>query len=132
MMTDPISDLLTRIRNAGRAGHAVTACPSSKLLLGVARVLEAEGFLSGVRVEAEAGFPKLVLTLRYQPDGTQPVVEGIRRVSKPGRRVYVSADRVPRVRNGLGVAVLSTSRGILADRQAREESVGGEVLCEVW
>lgn len=132
MMTDPIADLLTRIRNAGRAGHAETVCPSSKLLLGVARVLEAEGYLAGVRVEAEAGFPRLVMKLRYQPDGARPVVEGIRRVSKPGRRVYVSADRVPRVRNGLGVAVLSTSRGILADRQAREESVGGEVLCEVW
>ena len=131
MMTDPISDMLTRIRNAGTARHAETACPTSRLKLAVARVLAEEGFLGQVRVEARAGYPSLVIGIRYDAHG-DTVIDGIRRVSKPGRRVYVDKTSVPKVRNGLGVAVLSTSRGVLSDRAAREASVGGEVLCEVW
>jgi small subunit ribosomal protein S8 len=131
MMTDPISDMLTRIRNAGMARHAEASCPSSKQKLALARVLESAGFLGDVKVEARDGFPTLVMAIRYDHGGTA-LIDGIRRVSKPGRRVYVGHSEVPKVRNGLGVAVLSTSRGILSDAQAREQSVGGEVLCEVW
>lgn len=131
MMTDPISDMLTRIRNAGTARHAVTSCPSSKQKLAVARVLERAGFLSSVKVEAREGHASLVLGIRYDDSG-RPLIDGIQRVSKPGRRVYVDKGAVPRVRNGLGVAVISTSRGIISDREAREQKVGGEVVCEVW
>jgi small subunit ribosomal protein S8 len=130
-MTDPLADLLARIRNAYRAGHAELAAPSSKLKLAVARVLVAEGFLAGVEVEAREGKPWLRIRLRYDAEG-RPIVDGLRRVSRPGRRVYVGARKVPRVRSGLGAAVLSTPRGIVSDRTARAESVGGELLCEVW
>jgi small subunit ribosomal protein S8 len=131
MMTDPISDMLTRIRNAGMARHAETACPSSRQKLAIAKVLEAAGFLGAVRVEPHAGHPQLVMTVRYDEDG-EPLIDGIKRVSKPGRRVYVNAREVPKVRNGLGISVISTSKGILSDSSARESSVGGEVVCEVW
>jgi small subunit ribosomal protein S8 len=131
MMTDPLADMLTRIRNAARAKHAGTSCPSSRLKLAVAQVLAKEGYLGEVRVAAEEGKPVLRLEVRYAEDG-RPVIDQIRRVSRPGRRVYVRADAIPRVRNGLGVAVLSTPKGVLSDRAARAESVGGELLCEVW
>jgi small subunit ribosomal protein S8 len=131
MMTDPLADFLTRIRNAYQAGHSELACPSSRLKLAVARVLVAEGFLAGADVEAHEGKPRLRIRLRYDDDGV-PIVDGIRRVSRPGRRVYVGVGRIPRVRSGLGTAVLSTPKGILSDRSARAEAVGGEVLCEVW
>ena len=131
MMTDPIADMLTRIRNAGMAKHRRTRCPSSRLKLAVARVLNETGFLGDVHVEASAGFPTRVMDIRYHDDG-RALIAGIRRISTPGRRVYVSKDEVPKVRNGLGVAVVSTSKGVLSDSAAREASVGGEVLCEVW
>ncbi len=131
MMTDPIADMLTRIRNACSARQASTSCPSSRLKLAVAKVLEGEGFLSDVRVEAREGHPVLVVGIRYRDDGS-PMIDGIRRVSKPGRRVYVGKAEVPKVRNGMGVAVVSTSRGVLSDRAARETAVGGELVCEVW
>jgi small subunit ribosomal protein S8 len=131
MMTDPIADMLTRIRNAGRARHAETTCPSSKTKLAIAQLLQQEGFLARVRVEARGGHPLLVLELRYAQDG-RPMIDGIRRVSTPGRRVYVSSAGVPRVRSGLGVAVISTSKGILSDRDARAQGIGGEYVCEVW
>jgi len=131
MMTDPIGDMLTRIRNAGTARHAETSCPSSQQKLAVARALEASGFVSDVRVEAKGGHPVLMIGIRYD-DGGRAMIDGIRRVSRPGRRVYVGKDEVPLVRHGLGVAVLSTSKGIVTDAQAREQSVGGEVICEVW
>ena len=131
MMTDPIADMITRIRNAGRARHGEVACPSSQLKLAVARVLSQEGFLGESRVEARAGKPTLVVGLRYREDGSS-LIDGIRRVSKPGRRVYVGVAAIPKVRNGLGVAILSTPKGVMTDRAAREASVGGEVLCEVW
>ena len=131
MMTDPVADLLTRIRNAGTARHAETICPSSKMKLAIAKVLKESGFIGDVRVEARNGHPIMVLAIRYD-DAGKAMIGGIRRVSKPGRRVYVTKDDVPRVRRGLGVAVLSTSKGILSDHGAREASVGGELLCEVW
>ena len=131
MMTDPIADMLTRIRNAGMARHAQTSCPSSRQKLAIASVLQRAGFLDSVRVEEKDGHASLVLGIRYDGSG-QPLIDGIQRVSKPGRRVYVDKHELPRVRNGLGVAVISTSRGVLSDREAREQSVGGELICEVW
>jgi len=131
MMTDPISDMLTRIRNAGMAKRATVVCPSSRLKLSVAQVLQRAGYLGDVRVQAEGGRPQLVVEVRYRDDG-DPLIEGIRRVSRPSRRVYVGKEAVPRVRNGLGIAVISTSKGVVSDAAAREAEVGGEVLCEVW
>ena len=131
MMTDPIADMLTRIRNAGMARHAQASCPSSKQKLAIASVLQRAGFLDSVRVEEKEGHANLVLGIRYDELG-KPLIDGIQRISKPGRRVYVGKGELPRVRNGLGVAVISTSRGVLSDREAREQSLGGELLCEVW
>ena len=131
MMTDPIADMLTRIRNAGVARQREVRCPFSKLKLAVARVLEQEGFLGSVRAEAEGGHPVLVMDLRYDDRG-EMLIDRIRRISKPGRRVYVGKDDLPKVRNGLGLAVISTSRGVMSDRSAREASIGGEYVCEVW
>jgi small subunit ribosomal protein S8 len=131
MMTDPVADMLTRIRNAALAGHSSTRCPSSKLKRAIAGVLQQEGFLRDVREEEEEERRTLVLELRYDDDGAT-VIDGIRRISRPGRRVYVEKGRIPRVRSGLGIAVLSTSRGVLSDRAARQVGVGGELLCEVW
>lgn len=131
MMTDPVADMLTRIRNAGRAGHPETTLASSRMKLAIARVLEQEGFIEGVRVETALGKPILRIRLRYGDDG-QLLIDGIRRVSRPSRRVYVRAASVPKVRNGLGISVLSTNKGVMSDRSAREQHVGGEILCEVW
>ena len=131
MMTDPVADMLTRIRNAGTAGAREVRCPSSRLKRSVARVLEEAGYLSEVRVEDDGGKPHLVIGIRFRDDG-DPLIEGLRRVSRPSRRIYVGKAGIPKVRNGLGMAVLSTSRGVLSDTGAREAEVGGEVLCEVW
>ena len=130
-MTDPISDMLARIRNAGQARHPSLQCPSSKLKLAVARVLTEAGYLDSVSVEAVEGRPTLSIQLRYGADG-RSVIDGLRRVSRPSRRVYVGADEIPRVRSGLGTAVISTNKGVISDAAAREQRVGGEVLCEVW
>ena len=131
MMTDPMGDMLTRIRNAGAVKHAQLRCPASKMKLAVANVLVAEGFIAGVASESADAKPELLLDLRYGDDGNT-LIDGIRRISKPGRRVYVGAGDIPKVRSGLGIAILSTSKGILCDRDAREQNVGGEVICEVW
>ena len=131
MMTDPISDMLTRIRNAGIARQNQTECPFSKQKLAIAKVLEEAGFVEDVRAESREGRPVLVMAIRYD-DHAKPLIDGIRRVSKPGRRVYVGAREIWKVRNGLGISVISTSKGILSDEGAREASIGGEVVCEVW
>ncbi len=131
MLTDPIADMLTRIRNAGQARHRDTSCAYSRVRLAVARLLAEEGFLGAVKVEAREGKACLVMTIRYDENG-KPLIDGIRRVSRPGRRVYVGHEAIPKVRSGLGVAVVSTSRGVISDRAAREAGVGGEVICEVW
>jgi small subunit ribosomal protein S8 len=131
MVNDPIGDMLTRIRNAGQARHKEVRCDSSKLRLAVAKVLQQEGFLGDLRVEEKNGRAELVLEVRYRDDG-RALIDGLRRVSKPGRRVYVGSDEVPKVRNGLGVAVISTPKGVLSGRAAKESAVGGEFLCEVW
>ena len=131
MMTDPIADMLTRIRNAASVGHAEVPAPASKFKEAVARVLSEEGFIGEVKTGIEDGHPVLRLALRYADDG-RPMIDSIRRVSRPGLRVYVGAKEVPRVRNGLGMVILSTPQGVMCDRDAREANVGGEVLCEVW
>lgn len=131
MMTDPVGDMLARIRNAGGARHAQMNCPSSKLKLAVAKVLSDEGFVGDVSSDGDEKKPTLTVDLRYQDDG-RLMIEGMRRVSKPGRRIYVGASDVRQIRAGLGMSILSTSKGVLCDRDARAQRVGGEVLCEVW
>lgn len=134
MMTDPIADMLTRIRNAALAQHDRVRLPASRLKRTIADVLKAEGYVTEVAIEAAddtAVTDTLTLTLKYGRDRA-PAIEGIRRVSRPGRRIYVRAQEIPQVRSGLGIAVLSTSRGIMSDRQARKAGVGGELLCEIW
>ena len=131
MMTDPISDMLTRIRNAGLARHDRAEMPHSNLKEHVAHVLKREGFLDDVRTSEGEGPKKLVLVLRYGK-GRESAIDGIRRVSTPGRRVYVRHDRIPLVLSGLGISILSTSHGVMSDKDARRKKVGGELLCEVW
>jgi small subunit ribosomal protein S8 len=131
MMTDPVGDMLTRIRNAGRVKHDETSCPSSKLKVAIAKVLSDEGFIGEFRAAEESKKATLHLALRYSEDGAH-IIDGIRRVSSPGRRVYVGAGEIPKVRNGLGMSVLSTSKGVMCDREARAQKLGGEVICEVW
>ncbi len=132
-MTDPIADMLTRIRNANVAMQDTVRMPSSKLKESLAVILQREGYIADFRVLDDPTRPGRILEIdmKYSPDRV-PTISGLRRVSKPGLRVYTKADRLPRVLGGLGVAVLSTSQGLLTDRQARERRVGGEVLCYVW
>jgi small subunit ribosomal protein S8 len=132
-MTDPIADMLTRLRNGNVAYHDEVRMPSSKLKEALAAVLQREGYVAGWRSEEDPSRPGKVLTvqMKYSPDRARSIA-GIKRVSKPGLRVYRQADKLPRVLGGLGVAVLSTSQGLLTDREARERRVGGEVLCYVW
>ncbi|WP_455241782.1 30S ribosomal protein S8 [Petrachloros mirabilis] len=131
MVTDPISDLLVRLRNGCRRHHDVVTIPASKLKREVLRVLEAEGFIQGVESATEDGHPVLKVQLRYVAEG-QPMITGMERVSKPGRRVYVGTKDIPRVRNGIGMAILSTSKGLMTDQASRKAGLGGEVLCSVW
>lgn len=131
MMTDPISDMLTRIRNGALARHDRVEMPHSKLKEHVGRVLKSEGFVDDVRVSEGEGARTLTIVLRYTRDKSS-AIDGIRRVSAPGRRVYVRHDHIPRVRSGLGMSILSTSRGVMTDKDARRQGVGGELLCEVW
>ncbi|HUC36139.1 MAG TPA: 30S ribosomal protein S8 [Acidimicrobiales bacterium] len=132
-MTDPIADMLTRIRNANTAMHDTVKMPGSKLKVSLADILQREGFIAGFDVSPSSKGPGSVLeiTLKYAPDRTRTIA-GLRRVSKPGLRIYARADRMPRVLGGMGVAVLSTSQGLLTDSEARKRRVGGEVLCHVW
>jgi small subunit ribosomal protein S8 len=131
MMTDPIADMLTRIRNAALARHDRTEMPYSRLKEHVARVLKSEGFVDDVRVSDGEGHKQLTVVLRYGRD-KQSALDGVRRVSTPGRRVYVRHDRIPRVLSGMGVSILSTSHGVMTDKDARKQRVGGELICEVW
>ena len=130
MMTDPIADMLTRIRNAGSAGHRWADVPLSKLKTEVARLLKENAFVYDYKVLNDGRFGLLRVYLKYHEG--KPIIRNIQRVSKPGRRRYVASDEIPRVRNGLGMAVLSTSKGLLSDRGAREAKVGGELMAIVW
>lgn len=131
MVTDPISDLLVRLRNGSRRHHEVVMIPASKLKREVLRVLQAEGYVQHVETATEDGHQVLKVQLRYIGEG-QPMITGMERVSKPGRRVYVGTKNIPRVRNGIGMAILSTSKGIMTDQASRKAGLGGEVLCSVW
>ena len=133
MMTDPIADMLTRIRNAVRIEHPEVAMPLSKVKRGLAEVLKREGYIWDWHEAEEEGAPakQLSLQLKYGPNGER-VIRHIKRVSSPGRRVYSPADRLRPVLNGLGISIISTSRGVISDREARQKNLGGEVLCEVW
>ena len=130
-MTDPIADMLSRIRNAARAAHEDVQIPTSKIKESIAKILAEEGYVDGYEVVRDAGHPYLQITLRYSED-REPAIAGIRRVSKPGRRVYRGASDLPRVLGGLGVAIISTSHGVMTDKEARRSRVGGEVLAYVW
>ena len=130
-MTDPVADMLTRIRNANIVRRHQVDVPGSKLKRAVAQVLRDEGFIDGIQVVEDGPGHLLRLTLKYGAERKR-VITGLRRISRPGRRVYAGKQEVPRVLGGLGVAVLSTSRGIMTDKQARREGVGGEVLCYIW
>lgn len=130
-VTDPISDMLTRVRNASSARLEVAKIPHSKMKAELARILKQEGFIADFKAEQEAARRYLNIRLRYGQD-RQPVIRGLRRISKPGLRRYVSVGDIPRVLGGMGVAVLSTSRGILTDREARRAKLGGEVICYIW
>jgi small subunit ribosomal protein S8 len=133
MMTDPISDMLTRIRNAVRIERPHVLMPLSRVKRGLAEVLKREGYIWDWREESEEGKPSkhLVIQLKYGPNGER-VIRHIRRVSKPGRRVYSRAIGLQPVLGGLGISIISTSRGVISDREARQRNLGGEVLCEVW
>lgn len=130
-MTDPIADMLTRIRNGIHAKHDSVEIPASKVKKALAQVLLEEGYIDGYNVNDEGVQGKIIIDLKYGPND-EKVISGIRRISKPGLRVYVNKDEVPRVLGGLGIAVISTSKGIVTDRVARKEGVGGEVICYVW
>ncbi|MDR1660937.1 MAG: 30S ribosomal protein S8 [Azoarcus sp.] len=128
-MSDPISDMLTRIRNAQMANKATVAMPSSKVKVAIVKVLKDEGFVEDFAVRENAGKPALEIGLKYYAG--RPVIERIDRISKPGLRIYRGASEIPRVMNGLGVAIVSTPKGVMTDRKARASNVGGEVLCIV-
>ncbi|SAI37546.1 30S ribosomal protein S8 [Bordetella ansorpii] len=128
-MSDPIADMLTRIRNAQQVDKATVAMPSSKLKVAIATVLQDEGYIDGFQIKGDQAKPELEITLKYYAG--RPVIERIERVSRPGLRIYKGRSNIPQVMNGLGVAIVSTSRGVMTDRKARANGVGGEVLCYV-
>jgi len=129
--TDPIGDMLTRIRNASSARHEKVLVPSSRLKVRIAEVLKEEGFITDFVLHEDGAQGAITILLKYGPD-REPVISEIKRVSKPGLRRYVATDAIPRVLNGMGIAILSTSKGVLADRVARAQKVGGELICTVW
>ncbi len=129
--TDQIADMLTRIRNANLAAHEHVLVPASKMKLEIAKILKAQGYIQKYDLVDDKRHGQIRLHLRYTPN-RKPVITGLKRVSRPGMRTYVGAEDIPRVMGGLGIAILSTSRGVLGDREARRRRVGGEVLCYVW
>ena len=131
-MTDPVADMLTRIRNANIAGHATVDLPASKIKKNIAEILVKEGYIKGYEiVEGESVQPVIRVTMKYGPDKAK-VITGIKKISKPGLKVYAKADEVPKVLGGLGIAIISTSSGLITDKEARKLGVGGEVICYVW
>ena len=131
MLTDPIADMLTRIRNANKALQDRVVMPSSKLKVEIARLLKEEGYIRDFRIESGEPFDHLVVELKYGR-GRERVLTNLKRVSKPGRRIYARKDRLPRVLGGMGVAIMSTSSGVMTSRSAEQQGVGGEVICFVW
>ena len=131
MVTDPIADMLTRIRNANQMRYKEVEVPASKMKLEIARILKEEGFINDFKVKKNEVQSILVLMLKYS-EKKERVITGLKRISKPGLRVYAKAEELPRVLNGLGIAIISTSKGVMTDKQARQQSLGGEVLAFVW
>ena len=131
-MSDPIADMLTRIRNANTAKHDTVDIPASKIKVAIADILVDEGYISKYDIVEEGGFPVIRITLKYGADKNERVIKGIKRISKPGLRVHAGKEDIPRVLGGLGVAILSTNKGVITDREARKLGVGGEVLAFVW
>ena len=130
-MSDPIADMLTRLRNAGKAKLPQVTMLSSKMKIAIVEVLKAQGFIDSYTVTGEV-IKELTIKLKYKGKAIEPVIEALKRVSKPSCRIYVSSDNIPRALGGLGIAILSTSQGVITDRQARSRNIGGEVLCYVW
>ena len=131
-MSDPIADMLTRIRNANTAKHDTVDVPASKMKLAIAEILLNEGYIKGFEVLEEGNFKTIRITLKYGADKNDKVITGIKKISKPGLREYAGKDELPRVLGGLGVAIISTNKGVITDKEARKENVGGEVLAFVW
>ena len=130
-MTDPIADMLTRIRNANSAGHKTVEVPASKIKKSIAEILKEEGYISGFEVKEDGKQGVIDIEMKYGPEN-EKVITGIKKISKPGLKVYAKANEVPRVLGGLGIAIISTSNGVISDKKARELGVGGEVICYVW
>ena len=131
-MSDPIADMLTRIRNANTAIHDTVDVPASKMKLAIANILVDEGYIAKYDLVEDGSFKTLHITLKYGVDKNEKVISGIKRISKPGLRVYANTEDIPRVLGGLGIAILSTNKGVVTDKEARKLGVGGEVLCFVW
>lgn len=130
VMTDPIADMLTRIRNANRQHHESVMVPVSKLKVDIAEILKNEGFIKGYKIGGEGPIKNIVITLKYR--GNERVITDLKRISKPGLRVYAKVNEIPKVLNGLGIVILSTSQGLMTDKEARAKKVGGEVLAYIW
>ena len=131
-MSDPIADMLTRLRNANTAKHHTVDIPASKMKLAIADILLKEGYVKAVDVVEEGNFKTIKITLKYGANKNEKILTGLKRISKPGLRVYASKDELPKVLGGLGTAIISTNKGVLTDKEARKENVGGEVLAFVW
>ncbi len=131
-MSDPIADMLTRIRNANTAKHDTVDVPASRMKLAIAQILLDEGYIAKYDVIEDGGFKTIHITLKYGADKSEKIISGLKRISKPGRRMYVSKEELPRVLGGLGIAIISTNQGVITDKKARELQVGGEVLAFVW
>jgi small subunit ribosomal protein S8 len=129
---DTISDMLTRIRNAGLVGHTTTHVPTTRMTRNIAKVLKEEGFIGDFEEVGEGIKKQLVISLKYKGKNRQPIIKTLQRVSKPGLRVYSNKKELPRVLGGIGIAIISTSKGIMSDREARRQGIGGEILCYVW
>lgn len=130
-MTDPIADYLTRIRNAIKARKRTVSMPSSKMKVHLCEVLKKEGFISNYSVEQENAFRTLTVELKYD-DQNQSAIEGLKRISKPGQRIYAKKDEIPSIRHGLGISIITTSHGVMTDREAIKNNVGGEIICAIW
>ena len=131
-MSDPIADMLTRIRNANTAKHDTVEIPASKMKTAIAEILLKEGFIKAYDIKEEGSFGTIVITLKYGADKNEKIITGLKRISKPGLRVYAGAEELPKVLGGLGIAIISTNKGLLTDKEARKQNVGGEVLAFVW
>ena len=131
-MTDPIADMLTRIRNANTAKHDTVDVPASKMKISIAEILLKEGYIKSFELVDNGNFKDIRITLKYGASKNEKIISGLQRISKPGLRVYASKDELPKVLGGLGTAIISTNKGVLTDKEARKENVGGEVLAFVW